>query len=1570
MIPNIQTKVLAESTLSDKKIEILLSSDIGATVSTEEYKADLKAKLLAEGFKAENIRFINSAETIKTGNLDMGWNVYDHLNYNETMSSDPIVYTSVTPTSTTEVKDRDRHIYSLNGGKEMTFLGYGQPAYKDFAIYPSDSSDSKIVNFDISADKVDTHTLEGAGFLVNAGVNGSGVLKAYLLFYKFSTPLTGTVYLVEMDDNANTVHNSSNGTIVANPYGYTQYGTIIGSGVPFTIDSVTKKINVNMVVSQGSIKCGYSQYTKDANNNLVKGTEASLFNYSVPLANQTGFNGFGPIVSYTSHGCSSLTMFTFSSLSMKVDTSADNALKQTVWSEDDTVSKFYVNISDKGLNVNNNKDSILSSVIDKSIYYIGAGNNTSAAKTDAEDLNAYTAGSTFVQTVPGTKDATALQNIADIITDRATKGAATPLVVTNIIVENDGTPEEKRTVVIDDPDTEDPSNQFEIVFEDDNGDPQVKTVTATDEGGGTLGIPVPEEALDREWFIVRLPLAPQNPEPTESKLISNSDEVDPVVDFKVINQSDSKQVVSYDMKNGSVTLLIDDNSYSRSSVILSGNSVTTYTITDPEGNTVGSNGTLSLTGANAISGDYSFTTNIAVTKDSVTTNYKITKKISIINDNVAPIVARVSTALNGAGVTTAKNVIVSFEDKDSGLLSYGIIVKSTNTVPVEGDFTLNSVSDADSAYLEVTYALPLKNATNYIFAIAKDKSGNKTITQIDNYTVSQTTAAIVTFNEAVTDEEMANAITQYAGLIGLSLTDFNALTDKTAVYAALKTPVFTTLSGIKTTFDNAVSTSKANELAAAKLIAKAALLDEFNLLKEEDYTVSGWAAVLSAKTAGDNSIDAATTISVVNSAEVAAEVALLDVKTKAEEVSDAITAINNATNTSSVNTLITQYADLLGLDLTGYNALKDKTAVQNKLVDTVFTNTNDIKNLLNLECFRQSEKEALDTVFDAYKESDYLTKGWEAVTKAKNDGITALSLATDNALITKAKEDAIKAMDDVKTAAEELADAKEAAKAELANLLSAYEENDYNSEEWAKLNAAVTAGNTAIDNATSISEVGDSFANAVAALDAIKTIEDIIKDSVDEVNNATTKEDLLAALKSNEFILGLDFEDFDNLLDTTNILDELLAMNLTTEDEVKNALKNAVDKQIIREELEVRILLVDVYLLLTTIDNITYLDVEDLNDVIAEMEDILENDEYLTDESKAKLNDNIDLVKGYVDTLLAIQNDINAVKDIASKIDDAFITTKTKAELTASNDLITELLKDSNNLTEEEVQTLTQAQEKITNAIIVIDKKAESDLNKKKDSNVLLLEKFIDGLPNPDTAKDEDIKASEEDIVGAKKTFDELGDKKTQVAKESVSKLDKLLTRLAKINVKVDSEKAGTKVVASGLGLLVTPEDVATGEDVNITLSVVNKTGEEPNKNAILVILEDGTIGAYFDINIYKQIGSNDPTKLKELGTTVGITIDIPENILGKTNYKIVRVHNGVAETLETVQNGNQLTFYTDKFSTYAIVYEQAVAPTTVTAVATTPNTGDSSVPVFYIAVVTVATVGFIAVRKRKSINE
>ena len=141
-------------------------------------------------------------------------------------------------------------------------------------------------------------------------------------------------------------------------------------------------------------------------------------------------------------------------------------------------------------------------------------------------------------------------------------------------------------------------------------------------------------------------------------------------------------------------------------------------------------------------------------------------------------------------------------------------------------------------------------------------------------------------------------------------------------------------------------------------------------------------------------------------------------------------------------------------------------------------------------------------------------------------------------------------------------------------------------------------------------------------------------------------------------------------------------------------------------------------------------------------------------------------------------------------------------------------------------------------------------------------------------------------------------------------------------------------------GTLANPDDVKNkvdlteqekGEDVVIILRLtdVEKTADTTERQTINESLPEGnTLGTFLDIQLLKKIGDKE-TNITQTNGEIDITFEVPEGLRNTDNamartYRIMRNHNGTVDTLNAVYNENthMLTFQTDKFSTYALVYK------------------------------------------------
>lgn len=136
--------------------------------------------------------------------------------------------------------------------------------------------------------------------------------------------------------------------------------------------------------------------------------------------------------------------------------------------------------------------------------------------------------------------------------------------------------------------------------------------------------------------------------------------------------------------------------------------------------------------------------------------------------------------------------------------------------------------------------------------------------------------------------------------------------------------------------------------------------------------------------------------------------------------------------------------------------------------------------------------------------------------------------------------------------------------------------------------------------------------------------------------------------------------------------------------------------------------------------------------------------------------------------------------------------------------------------------------------------------------------------------------------------------------------------------------------------------EVAEGKKIEIVLEV-----KEAQANELIETSTKGyKVGKYLNITLNKIVnGTNE--SIHELSKVMKVTIKVPEELINKDSktkreYYIARSHNGKVDILETNydEKTNKLTFETDKFSDYAIIYkDKKKLKTTVTTSINKSNT-------------------------------
>ena len=150
--------------------------------------------------------------------------------------------------------------------------------------------------------------------------------------------------------------------------------------------------------------------------------------------------------------------------------------------------------------------------------------------------------------------------------------------------------------------------------------------------------------------------------------------------------------------------------------------------------------------------------------------------------------------------------------------------------------------------------------------------------------------------------------------------------------------------------------------------------------------------------------------------------------------------------------------------------------------------------------------------------------------------------------------------------------------------------------------------------------------------------------------------------------------------------------------------------------------------------------------------------------------------------------------------------------------------------------------------------------------------------------------------------------------------------------------------------------------DATVVLEAKEAEITEDQEKKFAEVLPNAKMSKYLDISVLVKAGS-ETRELHELDEAITLTVKIPEDLPelkeGYTRvYYILREHDNKVETLETVlsDDGTELSFATDKFSTYVLAYEdQANSGTT----PENPNTLDNISS--YLMLTAIACTGLVA---------
>ena len=202
---------------------------------------------------------------------------------------------------------------------------------------------------------------------------------------------------------------------------------------------------------------------------------------------------------------------------------------------------------------------------------------------------------------------------------------------------------------------------------------------------------------------------------------------------------------------------------------------------------------------------------------------------------------------------------------------------------------------------------------------------------------------------------------------------------------------------------------------------------------------------------------------------------------------------------------------------------------------------------------------------------------------------------------------------------------------------------------------------------------------------------------------------------------------------------------------------------------------------------------------------------------------------------------------------------------------------------------------------------------------------------------------------------------------------------LGNIEIKVDKTNTFSGTVSSVVDvkakLELTPHEKAlidAGEKLELVFKLddIGTKVDTVEKEAIAKVLGEKKLGAFLDISLIKQIG-NYEGKVEKLNAPIRVSLTLPKELINTDEsieriYKVLRYHDGDANKVTVLdatfdKATGTILFETDRFSTYALVYEDVEAGKD-----EVPNAGVVSTTVIWLGAMSVSGIGALALAKKK----
>lgn len=207
-------------------------------------------------------------------------------------------------------------------------------------------------------------------------------------------------------------------------------------------------------------------------------------------------------------------------------------------------------------------------------------------------------------------------------------------------------------------------------------------------------------------------------------------------------------------------------------------------------------------------------------------------------------------------------------------------------------------------------------------------------------------------------------------------------------------------------------------------------------------------------------------------------------------------------------------------------------------------------------------------------------------------------------------------------------------------------------------------------------------------------------------------------------------------------------------------------------------------------------------------------------------------------------------------------------------------------------------------------------------------------------------------------------------------KVNAVIKADAGINIKAEVPVSGITFTEEEKKEIENGSTVSVSMEVKDVTATVSESDKKLVEDKVKEVLSNGVVGTYLDLTLLKKVGSLKEVSVTETAAGVVVKLDIPESLKNtdssvERKYTVVRIHDGVAEALETSCENGVITFTTDKFSTYAICYEDVAATGNGQSSDNTINTGDVYNIALYVlfAVVSCAGLAFVVLRKKSVVR-